>query len=241
MTVAITGEIYQDLVADDTGSGRFTIPNVTVPADADIAIVISCGYDIEGFTELNWNGDVSDVDFIELITADGGGDMHVWATYMLVTDGAFPTDHGVEANTLYWSWFDDCNYGSGATCLFFLSGVDTDDTIVGTDDEETNTDNWTSNDLGTGADDMAIIAGCNYGDIVADGVDGQTEIWDHSAAGNVDWGMAYEIAETTPEVACASATFFGGVAFAIKASEDDGGEPLIINVFDGFNMVQTLD
>jgi len=220
MGVELTGNVYYSKGVTQSG----TIENVTVPADATMAIVTGHGYGggTSGpidFDILNWDDD-TDLHFTFIVKQLGTDKMGCCARYMLSNDGNWPG--AGSGKTLTYSYDTDIYLDDSFTVLFFLKNVDLESPIIG---EETthSTNPWTSPDLGNvSADDMAIIAGSEYntGPVDPEEGTGQTAIIVDSEGGTYI-GIGYELGEDTPSISVPSPTACGWMAFAVKAGEGD--------------------
>ncbi len=219
MSVELTGSIYSTTIASGVADG--TITGITVPVDAEVAIVLA----VTGtntipalFDVLNFDAGGT-VDFTEIVNAGVSTDAYVTANRLFGDNANFPSGGG---QTLTISLDRNMAYGAGRFVLFFLKNVDDSDSwanfLIGTDSVNGATTDWVSSSLGTvGANDMAIIVAGDYDNNIEStpvGV-GQTEIYEYSDA---VWraGMAYELNEATPEIECTGGQYFSGIAFAIK-------------------------
>lgn len=217
--------VYSDAIAE--GNNAFSITGISVPADADIAVLIVHGYantapDDDMVDVSNFDADTDD--HFTAVVHGGDGDEPCVAIYALkYGETGFPT-RGATGQTLTVELADNVRFGGGFAQVFFLSGFKTDGTyLIGTDFIDNDSGGWTCDSLGTvGAGDIGIIAGTGFQSTVEStpGGSGQTEL----SEGNVSdtyHGSAYELNEDQLTLDYAG-SFFGGVACAIAASPAGG-------------------
>lgn len=163
--------------------------SVTVPADADICIVITSGYRGSSgalLDELNWD-DGSALDFTLINTSyysSGPADPQLTAHYMVDTDGNWP---GSGSQTLYFA--NPGNYVEGYVLVaLFYENIDASDPVIESENQEgVSGDDWTSAFTESTSESMTVCASYQYGGGGTDQVmdnNGQTEIYATTSAYN---------------------------------------------------------
>ena len=215
-----TGSTYKD---NSGGTGTNQISSITVPADADMAIVVGQAYNSGSidFDILCWDAGATQ-DFTLIIENDQAGVGNGCFAYRMDTNSGDWPGAG-SGKTLDFSYDNTPSYGQQTT-LFFLTNVNLTTPVIGTDkvdDPETGS-TWTNASLGTvGAEDLAIICGSIYHTSIPLGAkppaSGQTIIAEDTNSNN-HFAIAEKLNDDTLIIDDLEASnYFGGVAFAILA------------------------
>ena len=203
------------------GSATFDIA-VTVPADANICICCTIGYQNNADDDLildalNWINHANRDDFEVLDNANwntAGNCLEVY--YMLSSDANWP---GSGSQTLSGGYADQLFYDSAVAIMFF-KGIDMTTPFSGVVDKKEETsplDNWTSSLSSVDAGDWALLFSESYGeDCVVDG-SGETEIINGLGGGDGYYiAAAYEDGETAMTVS--SAAYLVALAVVLQAA-----------------------
>lgn len=215
------------IIEDNTftaGSGA-----VTIPADADICIVIVGAYDyylqdvhIFSNGRLNWNGDAADVDFTHIVTAEGGATYDVISAYYMTSSD--PNWPGSGSRTLYYDSDGDVGQSpdNGFNIIVrFYKDVDTSSPIVdsGANENIGGGNNTTGSLTGVGVNDLSIGAVYADGTSALDGAPtgyGQTEAEENSY-NNANLCIGEELGESAIRLESAGYDIYGAIFFALAS------------------------
>jgi hypothetical protein len=207
--VAVTGSTYYTTITPtDTNPTDFSIGSITVPSDAEIAIVFiaydrisSASYIIN--SDLCWdNGDTDD--FTDGHWADGDtyADYGIEMHYMLSSDGNWPGSGS--GKTLYGQIVGQSGapYRPVVVLVTFWKNVNA--TPIGTTDTDTDQDgtanaNQSVTLTGVSASDAGFLAMVYIDDEPEDaktGGSGQTRLWDNGGGTHTQLLIDYELGET---------------------------------------------
>lgn len=209
-----------------------TITGITVPADADICVVLisleGTGYLTNAdamLTGLSWDG--SGLDFATAVEVDGSTYpiSGVGAYYMVATDGNWPGSGA--GKTLTFDFLN--NYVSQQKVwVGFYKDVDTTAPIVSTAFSNTKDDDNPATDTtlslsGMGASDMAIVAAYYLDSTNPDGtINGQTEVYNSASGGSTNsLCVSQKLGESSPQQD--GVGYMMTCAFGLKASVGGGG------------------
>ena len=198
-----------------------TITGITVPDDADAAILIYNGYgDINPqITVSNFDADANN--HFTLIEEALDGNAHNSCAGLILKYGetGFPT-RGATGQVLSVTIDHTPQFGDGRLTLFFLSGFSTgSDCIIGSDKREGVHGDWISADLGdVRPADLMIVAGTGFDNAVESTPtgSGQTEILEGSDGNRIYWAIAYAYGNSTGALGYSSGNYDAFIAFAIR-------------------------
>ncbi len=231
-----------------TGTGSFS---VSIPADAEIAIVFASGQisnNTTMFDKLSWDNGTS-VDFTSIERGGNATYTFVQALYMTSSSPDWPGTG--TTSTLYWSAPGAITYGYNIGVVFYKN-VDTDNPIISTQSHRANTV-WTSSLSGVSESDMGITAGYNYyysdlsgtlGGYVDVNYTGynQTALWETNLSGynRAEIGIGQELGEGQLYIRSDAYYNFTAIAFALKSSTPEYTEDSYALKLDSGNPIFKL-
>lgn len=233
LLVWLAGTLAFGQAVERTGS-TFTLSSntqddsvaVTVPADADICIVV-LGYNDEDavLDALSWDGG-NTMDFTVIKVYDAGGTRENQAAYyMKSSHGDWPATNA----TLYRNHAAALSEGSHTACFFYKNVGISGDPIIDVEWDFRDGAGWMSNPAltGVGADDMGIAIGCSKDPWQAEtAAFGETTIWESDIYNGNSFGVEDELGE---DALLISLAYGGIVGFALSAGET--GPPPSANVW----------